>query len=180
MHMITPHNRRKYQVSPVVGFTYHIRKGQNLFPNDQMTYWAADSHWKVLYFYWMVDPSLLITGFMCRATVTLVTFLLRCAVLEILSGVTPRSDRTLAIPRASTPQLGATLVSHRLCTFILHTAEQQEDLDLATVCFLNQITDFYRPINVNQFSVEHKTWLCSLSHFNFEQFSPSVRQLYLK
>lgn len=55
----------------------------------------------------------------------LVTFLLRCAVLEILSGVTPRSDRTLAIPRASTPQLGATLVSQRLCTFILHTAKKK-------------------------------------------------------
>lgn len=56
----------------------------------------------------------------------LVTFLLRCAVLEILSGVTPRSDRTLAIPRASTPQLGATLVSHRLCTFILHTVKKKK------------------------------------------------------
>ena len=56
----------------------------------------------------------------------LVTFLLRSAVLEILSGVTPRSDRTLAIPRASTPQLGATFFSHRLCTFILHTASQQQ------------------------------------------------------
>lgn len=56
----------------------------------------------------------------------LVTFLLRCAVLEILSGVTPRSDRTLAIPRASTPQLGATLVSHRLCTFILHTVKKRK------------------------------------------------------
>ena len=57
----------------------------------------------------------------------LITFLLRCAVLEILSGVTPRSERTFAIPRASTPQLGATLVSHRRCTFILHTAWRQKE-----------------------------------------------------
>lgn len=54
-----------------------------------------------------------------------VTFLLRWAVLEILSGVTPRSDRTLAIPLASTPQLGATFFSHRRCTFILHTGGHQ-------------------------------------------------------
>lgn len=59
------------------------------------------------------------------------TFLLRCAVLEILSGVTPRSDRTLAIPRASTPQFGATLLSHLRCTFILHTVQgQKHDKDL--------------------------------------------------
>lgn len=42
-----------------------------------------------------------------------VTFFLLWPLLVILSGVTPRSARTLAIPRASTPQLGATLVSQR-------------------------------------------------------------------
>lgn len=61
------------------------------------------------------------------------TFLLRCAVLEILSGVTPRSARTLAIPRASTPQLGATLDSHRLCTFILHTTCKQKHVEMVQV-----------------------------------------------
>lgn len=42
----------------------------------------------------------------------------------ILSGVTPRSARTLAIPLASTPQLGATLVSQRRWTFILQTVRR--------------------------------------------------------
>lgn len=49
------------------------------------------------------------------------TFFLLCALLKILSGVTPRSERTLAIPLASTPQLGATFLSQRRCTFTLHT-----------------------------------------------------------
>ena len=53
-----------------------------------------------------------------------VTFFLLWPLLVILSGVTPRSARTLAIPLASTPQLGATLVSQRRWTFILQTVRR--------------------------------------------------------
>ncbi len=53
------------------------------------------------------------------------TFFLLWTLPESLSGVTPRSDSTLAMPRASTPQLGATLLSQRLCTFILQTEDRK-------------------------------------------------------
>lgn len=55
-----------------------------------------------------------------------VTFFLLCPLLVILSGVTPRSARTLAMPLASTPQFGATFVSQRRCTFILQTAIKRQ------------------------------------------------------
>lgn len=62
----------------------------------------------------------------CRYLIPL-TFFLRWVLLEILSGVTPRSESTLAIFLASTPQLGATLLSHRRWTFILQAENRQED-----------------------------------------------------
>lgn len=56
-----------------------------------------------------------------------VTFFLLWPLLVILSGVTPRSASTLAIPLASTPQLGATLDSQRRWTFILQTVRRHRE-----------------------------------------------------
>ena len=76
-----------------------------------------------------------------------VTFFRLWALLEILSGVTPRSERTLAIPLASTPQLGATLLSQRLCTFTLHT-----DTHTRTHRIRSTVRDY---------SVQESVYLCS-------------------
>lgn len=67
------------------------------------------------------------------------TFFLRWVLLEILSGVTPRSESTLAIFLASTPQLGATLLSQRRWTFILQAENRRRDRNEYTA----KITNFW-------------------------------------